>query len=204
MQKAILLLSPLEPALLDPHSGANAAIALKSMGASRADLATDPRFSYARALGHKGWPVPDFTQSARGLAANIFGPVLGRSDVCDLSYADNAAAKIIPTLPTLSAVGVAFANAADQTFSNGAPEGDGRDLGLIFYMALHGAAADRKPYSHMVFPRLSARANAAITGFCPRIIGGNLDGYGPVLDMGALRARMAQIQRAGNPAQRYN
>ncbi len=200
MTAALLLLSPFDATLLAAENGVSAAQTLRHMGAGRADLATYPRYGYAApGLSHKEWVVPDFTTAARALAATILRPVLGQSDVCDLSYLPRAAA--LPRLDTLANVGVVFAAHARQPVPVDMNRRDGADLGLVFHLAIHGQAADRKPYDLLVFPNIAARARQSLERL-GRVTGPVLGQYGETIDLAGLRRAMAALNRAA-PQPKY-
>jgi len=197
MHNVLFVLSPLSPALLEGPVCAQAAQALKAEGAQRADLSTLPRYAYTSPpRQHKEYAAPDFTYAARGLANLILRPVLGRSDVLDLSLID----KILPGYTTLSNVGTIFARKATPQANISIDEHDGRDIGLVFYLALHSRASGGSAYDHLVFPHLSTRALGALKQFCPNISGTNLEGYGTSLDLSALRLQMTRLNKAAAPA----
>lgn len=202
MQNALLILSPLDPALLDSHSGARAAQALKHIGAHRADLSTDPRFGYtAPDLVHKNRAAPAFTAAARALIDYIFRPMLGHSEICDLSYAPQSV--ISPDLQTLANVGAIFAHNSTILGSRGMDEHDGRDLGLIFYLAIHARASDRKRYDLLAYPGISARAHTSLFDRMGDIAGPALGAYGPTINLTRLRTSMTALAATGQPAPKY-
>jgi len=193
MRNVLFVLSPLSPALLEGALCAQAAQTLKAKGAQRADLSTLPRYAYTTpARQHKEYAAPDFTYAARGLASLILRPVLGRSDVLDLSLID----KILPGYTTLSNVGAIFASKATPQANKSMDANDGRDIGLVFYLALHGRASGGAAYDHLVFPHLSARALGALNQFCPTARGTQLEGYGTSIDLAALRLHMDRLNKA--------
>lgn len=191
MTSALFLLSPFEATLLDPRTGMQAARALKEQGMQRADVGTHPRFSYASPpMVHKNYAVADFTLSARMLTNYIFRPVVGRSDVCDLSHAPQS--PVMPQLGSLATVGALFAQKAKLPGSACMDIHDGGDLGLVFFLAIHGRPQEAKHYDLLLFPGISRRARQALETLAD-CNGPAIDAYGVAIDLNAMRRRMAGL-----------
>ncbi|MCB1538819.1 MAG: hypothetical protein H6865_07015 [Rhodospirillales bacterium] len=202
MQNTLILLSPFATPLLMPEAGAKIAMDLHARGVKRADLATLPQYGYgAHTRPHKGYAAPDFTAIAENMAKTVIRPVIGHSDVCDLSHLPRV--KTPPDLQSLARVGALFARAADIPGSPDMDRSDGRALGLIFHLALYARAADGEMYDALLFPTLSARARQGLHSRIYLRSPGDCDLYGRAVALDTLReaARgLVSTQRTFNDA----
>lgn len=177
---ALLILSPLAARLLDTQAAVAAATILKNQGVGRADIAMDPRHSFDNRHSHR-WAMPSFESAARRIADTVFRPMLGKSDIVDFTRAttDEISA---PSLSTLSTVGNIFMRAADKNQSTLG----GRNLGFVFYVALHA-----QTYTHLIYPELSQAQRASLSKelrTMPQTQ--NLDAFGGLINLDETRARM--------------
>lgn len=196
MQNTLILLSPLDATPFDTHSGIMAALALKSAGTRRADISTDPRLSFAEAHGAYALPVANIDKSARVLAEQVFRPVLGQSDAI---FLDSLAARKMPmpTLENLSRAGEILAQIAlGPNAGKIMALNDGRDLGLVLFLAFHAKTASNKPYDGLVHARLTHAAQSALNSLSTYIVGQTLGSYGTTVNLGALRRTLAKIHGA--------
>lgn len=191
MQKAILVLSDIDPTPFDTRTGVEAALLLRRLGIGRADITQDPRFAVPTET-HRGYakPVADFDKAARVLAETVFRPLLKGSDVVDLTRAAKPNPISMPDMPTLSNVGGIFARSRDAQMPKGMEKRQGAELGLVFHMAL------RSQYKAMLFPTLPRTALDILRGFGADVVGKTVaDGYGQIIDLSALRTVMGKLKR---------
>lgn len=192
----LFVLSPLSPELISSAACASAATMLREKGASCADLTSDPRVGVSGGSHSFFHPVPEFSRIAQGMAEAIFRPVVGQSSVRDLTRAVRDSGIVLPDLPTLSTVGTIFARASLSTSRHH----DGRNLGLVFYLAIHARTQKGLAYDQLVFPSLTKQARRSLGTLDERIFKEDLPGYGPVIDLNATRARMAALQTKPAPS----
>lgn len=184
----LFVLSPLSANFLDTDAAITAAMTLKQQGAARADITMDPRtpVSSQHAMFY---PLPDFNGAARRLSESIFQPVVGHSRIVDFSHAvRDPDAVVRPSLDTLSTVGTLF---AQSTYHRG-QNLQGRNLGLVFYVALHAKTPEHEHYTHLVYPELTKDTHALLSlRLEGNMSGEHLASYGRTIDLNAARAGMA-------------
>ncbi|NBX65697.1 MAG: hypothetical protein EBQ96_01710 [Proteobacteria bacterium] len=196
MQNTLLVLSELDASPFDARNGFRAAAALKGLGAARADITQDPRLIYAEAHGAYARPVPNFEKAATVLAESVFRPIIGQSDAVYLNGL-TARRLIMPTIQQLSAAGAVFARSVlGEQAGHGMSERDGQDIGLIFFLALHGKTAKGQPYDGLVHASLSGATCEALELLSPHIVGKRLDTFGTAIHLGALRRTLTKIHGA--------
>ena len=191
IQNVLIVLSPLSLAFMQADAAVGAALDLKEKGAMRADLMVDPRLHLQPSRHLSTYPVPDFTQAARNLSCNIFGPVLGNSDIQDFSDAvGKYYNRVMPDLFSLSHIGSLFTSTKH----------DGGHLGLALYTALHGKSSDGKDYTHLLYPDMSPHARRILSiklgGEC---LGGDEEkaSYGVSVNLKSVRERIKTLASAG-------
>lgn len=196
IENVLLLLSPLSPGFLSPGTAMEAVLKLKKSGASRADISADPRLirNIERHGQTHNLATPQFEHAARGLSEFLLRPVIGKSDVQDLSDAIMKGVQYSPTLSDLSTIGTKF---APKTKS---PQTQfGENLGLVLYLALHAKASDGKQYTHLVFPELTVGMRGSLS---ERFRDGlyshtdkELGDYGPVINLRGARLQLQGLQK---------
>ncbi len=193
----LLALSPFSPDQFSAQVCIDAATALRKHGAARADLTMDPRHVlYTEGKFSRGYPVREFTRVAECLSNNFFGPVVGQSALYESGLASKNN-KVRPDLVSLTTVGDLFARATDHTFSPSDKvqrTATGRDIGLVLYLAIHAKTPAHKPYEHLAFPDLSRHAQQALATFNSISPEKNIEPYGPLIDLNAIRKTMRLIQ----------
>ncbi len=195
MQNTLIVLSELAASHFDLHNGAIAAMALKQRGTTRADITLDPRFRFPESHGVYTRPVSDFDKAAGSLARTIFEPVLGQSTVVDLTHATTRQ-KRLPDIASLSTVGRLFASRILGPDAHNMSTRDGMDIGLSFFLALHGTTPKGKPYDALVHAALSDAVMKALETLSPAILDEPLNAYGTTVNLGALRRALNRVQAA--------
>ncbi len=185
LKSALLVLSPIAARHFDTDSVVHAATVLKQQGIERADITMDPR-SPIHSRHAIAYPLVDFRGAANRLSDNIFRPMLGRSNIVDFSNAVNDEAIIRPTLQTLSTVGSLFTQKKNEASFHG------KNIGFVFYLALHAQTAEHQPYSHLVYPDLTQNMRNALTKHLNTDAGFETNArYGVAIDLRATRAGIA-------------
>lgn len=187
-RSALFVLSPLASKLLDMETAITAATTLKHQGVTRADITMDPR-TPVNSQHAMFYPLPDFHGAAKRLSQEIFRPVVGQSCIVDFSHAvRDPDAVVRPSLDTLSTVGTLFAQSAHRRGSNF----QGRNLGLVFYVALHAKTPEHEHYTHLVYPDLTQDTHALLSlRLEANMSGEHLASYGRTIDLNAARTGMA-------------
>lgn len=188
----LIVLPPVAASAMHAEFCEKAAGKLKRNGAYRADLTADPRAIAAIEKQAKGYPVPAFSGAARELSQTILRPAVGRSDVCDLSYAITGERVRLPDLETLTTVGSIFLNAA---FDNRKKfqSYEGRGIGLVLYLAFHGQAMDAHSYDSLVFPQLNQPSCRALELLDRHLFSVDSDLGIPTIDLNAARRKMTAL-----------
>ncbi len=191
IKNVMLILSPLDPKTISLMECYDVASTLRKLGARRADLAMDPRTEKLLSSQHAMTsPVPNFLNVAVGLAQSIFEPTVGHSDVF---FLDDAYSKPGQNLHNFSNVGEMFA----RTSSSGmrSPNSlDGKNLGLVFYLAINGRTSDNEPYDHLVFPCMTKHGHTALGLLDDFVLGKNVGNHGPMVNLAATRAYMYELK----------
>lgn len=195
----LIILPPIVASAMHAEFCEKAAGRLKRNGAHRADLTADPRSIATMEKQARGYPVPAFSGAARELSQTILRPAIGRSDVCDLSYAITGERVRLPDLETLTTVGSIFLSAAaDNTKKFQSFEG--RGIGLVLYLAFHGQAMDSNRYDSLVFPQLNEPSCRALELLDRHLFSMDADLRIPTIDLNAARRKMMALH--GNVANR--
>mgnify|MGYP000850465508 CR=1 FL=1 len=194
MKKVLLVLSDVVSECFSPQAGIGVALALKAHGADRIDITHDPRIERPDAHGIYARPISDFDKTARNFSRGVILPVIGASDVIDLSYALSRKS-MPPDIDSLSHVGRLYLQTLSAETPQDISKRDGCGIGLVFYLAAHKASGQTF-YNTLLYPDLT-RASQRILSTFSETVGKHIPGFGTPIHLDALHAHINKIRLSG-------
>lgn len=190
MKSVLFLLSPHSPGLFRSDAAIHAATTLRDHGTTRIDISMDPRQTIKRSRHSVDYPVMDFNRTADNIIDSIFRPIVGHSDLRDLSV-PVMNEKMVPSLKSLSVVGQMASEVAYYA----------ENIGMMLFAALHARTPDKTPYNHLVIPDLTMPARDVLrTKFGLRAENIALENYGTCIDLSLTRTVITHISDTPSPA----
>lgn len=187
MKKVLCVLSDLDAAHFSPMSIIPSLLFLKSQGMTQIDITSDPRLHSPESHKSHARPVTDFDKVARQFCREFLCPVIGQSELIDLSRALSRA-NTPPDLSSLSHVGRLFTKATSHELPQDMAVKDGSTLGLAFYLAQHA-----RQYDTLLCPDLTRSGQKVLSGFTG-VIGDILAPYGRIIHLSPLRHYMMKFK----------
>lgn len=195
MKKVLFILSDVVSECFSPQAGIDVALALKAHGADRIDITHDPRIERPDTHGIYARPISDFDKTARNFSRNIVLPVVGASEVIDLSYVLSRK-NTPPDIHSLSQVGRIYLQTSSGEIPQEMSRRDGRSIGLVFYLATHRPSGQAS-YNTLLYPDLT-RASRRILSTFSETVGQHIPNFGALIHLDVLRAHMNKIRLSGH------